>query len=53
MRITKLARILIGITTLFVTGVYLDEVCVILPVKPSWRIAFEAVFLWLVGRFLK
>ena len=38
MRVTKLARILIGITSLFVTGVYLDEVCVILPVKPSWRL---------------
>ena len=37
-RITKLARILIGITSLFVTGVYLAEVCVVLPVKPSWRL---------------
>ncbi|MFN2124621.1 MAG: ISL3 family transposase [Candidatus Promineifilaceae bacterium] len=36
MRVTKLARILIGIASLFVTGVYLGEACVILPVKPSW-----------------
>ena len=38
MRVTKLARILIGIASLFVTGVYLGEACVILPVKPSWRL---------------
>ena len=38
MRVTKLARILIGIASLFVTGVYLEEVCVVLPVKPSWRL---------------
>ncbi len=38
MRITKLARILIGIASLFATGVYLDEVCVVLAVKPSWRL---------------
>jgi len=38
MRVTKLARILIGIASLFVTGVYLEEACVILPVKPSWRL---------------
>ncbi|MDJ0764323.1 MAG: ISL3 family transposase [Myxococcota bacterium] len=38
MRVTKLARILIGISSLFVTGVYLEEVCVVLPVKPSWRL---------------
>ena len=37
MRVTKLARILIGITSLFVTDVYFDEVCLVLPVKPSWR----------------
>ena len=37
MRVTKLARILIGIASLFVTGVYLEEVCVVLPVKPAWR----------------
>jgi len=37
-RVTKLARILIGIASLFVTGVYLEEVCVVLPVKPSWRL---------------
>jgi len=37
-RINKFARVLIGIASLFVTGVYLDEVCVVLPVKPSWRL---------------
>ena len=37
MRVTKFARILIGIASLFVTGVYLEEACIILPVKPSWR----------------
>ena len=37
MRVTKLARILIGITSLFVTGVHFDRPCLILPVKPSWR----------------
>jgi transposase len=36
-RVTKLARVLIGIASLFVTGVYLEEFCVVLPVKPSWR----------------
>lgn len=36
-RITKFARVLIGIASLFVTGVYLEEVCVVLSVKPSWR----------------
>ena len=38
MRVTKLARILIGIASLFVTGVYIEEVCIVLPVKPSWRL---------------
>jgi len=38
MRVTKLARILIGIASLFVTGIYLEEACVVLPVKPSWRL---------------
>ncbi len=38
MRVTKLARVLIGIASLFVTGVYLEEVCVVLSVKPSWRL---------------
>lgn len=38
MRVTKLARIIVGIASLFVTGVYLDEVCIVLPVKPSWRL---------------
>lgn len=38
MRVTKLARILIGVASLFVTGVYLGEACVIMPVKPSWRL---------------
>jgi len=37
-RVTKLARVLIGIASLFVTGVYLEEVCVVLSVKPSWRL---------------
>lgn len=37
-RITKFARILIGITSLFVTDVYVDEFCVVIPVKPSWRL---------------
>lgn len=37
MRVTKLARTLIGIASLFVTGVYVGEACVVLPVKPSWR----------------
>lgn len=37
MRITKFARVLIGIASLFVIGVYLEEVCVVFPVKPSWR----------------
>ena len=37
MRVTKLARILIGIASLFVTGVSLGKDCLILPVKPSWR----------------
>lgn len=38
MRVTKLARVLIGIASLFVTGVYFEEVCVVIPVKPSWRL---------------
>ena len=37
MRVTKLARVIIGIASLFVTGVYLEEACVVLQVKPSWR----------------
>lgn len=36
-RVTKFARVLIGIASLFVTSVYFEEVCVVLPVKPSWR----------------
>jgi transposase len=36
-RVTKLARVLIGIASLFVTGVHLGEACIVLPVKPSWR----------------
>lgn len=38
MRVTKLARVLIGIASLFVTGVSLGEACIILLVKPSWRL---------------
>jgi transposase len=38
MRVTKLARALIGIASLFVTGVHLGEACLILPVKPTWRL---------------
>jgi transposase len=36
MRVTKLARILIGIASLFVTGVYFEASCVVFLVKPSW-----------------
>ena len=37
MRVTKLARVLIGIASLFVTGVCHEEACVVLSVRPSWR----------------
>jgi transposase len=36
-RITKFARALIGIASLFVTGVRFEAACVVVSVKPQWR----------------
>lgn len=37
MRVTKFARTLIGIASLFVTGVRFEGACLIAEVKPAWR----------------
>lgn len=37
MRITKFARALLGIASLFVTGVCIEGFCIVVGVKPSWR----------------
>ncbi|MDJ0766729.1 MAG: ISL3 family transposase [Myxococcota bacterium] len=38
MRITKFARVFVGIASFFVTGVYLSDSGIVFPVKPSWRL---------------
>lgn len=38
MRITKFARVLIGIANLFVTDVFFVDFCLVARVRPSWRL---------------